>query len=72
MTRIPCAFSVNRELLEQIDARAKSLGMTRSAYIVHVVRNDLLRGAADLNIVAESPPSYTTRPRKRASRKRAR
>ena len=67
MKRIPCAFSVAKELLEKIDARARALGMNRSAYIVQVVRMDLMSGSSGLNIVAEASAEYGT---KKASRRK--
>ena len=65
MKRIPCAFSVTRELLEKIDARAEALGLSRSAYIVQVVRRDLMSGSSSLKIVAEKKAEYGTKRKKR-------
>ncbi|MBN1673918.1 MAG: hypothetical protein JXR37_22910 [Kiritimatiellae bacterium] len=69
MKRIPCAFSVSPDLLAKIDARAAALGLNRSAYIVQVVRSDLLGGDAALSIVAERRATYGTA-RARAGRRR--
>lgn len=52
MSRAPCAFSCQRQFLAQVDQRADSLGMTRSAYIVQVLRQDILSGRPNLNIQA--------------------
>ena len=65
MKRIPCAFSVTRELLEKIDARAEALGLSRSAYIVQIVRKDLASGSSGLRIVAEKKAEYGTKKKKR-------
>ena len=64
MSRVPCAFSCDVEFLKLIDARAASLGMNRSQYVVQVLRQDLLTGRPNLNVVAESKPTYKI-PRKR-------
>ncbi len=58
MGRVPCAFSCDRELLDKIDARAKSLGMNRSQYVVQVLRRELLSGNDNLRIVAETSAPY--------------
>lgn len=65
MKRIPCAFSVTKELLEKIDARAEALGLSRSAYIVQIVRRDLMSGSSSLNIVAETKSEYGTKRKRR-------
>ena len=54
MARIPCAFSCSREFLTQVDRRAASLGMTRSAYIVQLLRQDIINGSPNLNIVGQN------------------
>ena len=59
--RIPCAFSCNREFLEAVDARAKSLHMKRSEYIVHVLRQEIMGNQSTLNIAAESRAEYPDR-----------
>lgn len=59
MKRVACAFSVSREFLDLIDARARSLNLSRSAYIVQVLRKELLSGASGLNIVAERAATYS-------------
>ncbi len=69
MKRVACAFSVNREFLELIDARAESLGLSRSAYIVQVLRKELLSGSDSLSIVAEGRNDYGDT---KAGRKRGR
>ena len=67
MKRIACAFSVSREFLDQIDARADELGLSRSAYIVQVLRKELISGASQLSIVAETSTDYSVKtPRKSA------
>jgi len=58
MPRIPCAFSCSQDFLELVDQRAESLGMTRSQYIVQVIRQDLLTGQRNLSIVAEQAAVY--------------
>jgi len=63
MGRVPTAFSCDGEFLKLIDARASSLGMSRSHYIVQVLRRDLLEQSDGLNVVAESGVPYG-RPRK--------
>ena len=65
MKRIPCAFSVTKELLEKIDARAEALGLSRSAYIVQIVRRDLASGSSSLRIVAEEKSEYGTKKKRR-------
>lgn len=52
MSRTACAFSCQKEFLALVDERAKSLGLTRSAYIVQVLRQDILSGRPNLNILA--------------------
>lgn len=52
MSRTACAFSCQKQFLDQVDQRAASLGMNRSAYIVQVLRQDLLSGKPNLNIMA--------------------
>ena len=52
MGRKPCSFSAPQELVDLIDKRASELGMGRSQYIVHAVRNDLLGGQQSFNIRA--------------------
>lgn len=54
MARIPCAFSCSREFLVLVDRRAASLGMTRSAYIVQLLRQDIINGRPNLNIVGQN------------------
>lgn len=58
MPRIPCAFSCSVEFLNLVDARAASLGMNRSQYVVQVLRQDLVTGKPNLNIVAEQAALY--------------
>jgi hypothetical protein len=58
MSRVPCAFSCDEKFLKLIDERAASLGMKRSQYIVQVLRQELLTGAPNLNIVAEAHPGF--------------
>lgn len=53
MSRVPCAFSVQEEFLVLIDARAASLGMKRSEFIVQALRKELLMNTGGMNIVAE-------------------
>lgn len=65
MKRIPCAFSVSKELLEKIDARAEALGLSRSAYIVQIVRKDLMTGSSSLSIVAETKSEYGSKKKRR-------
>lgn len=59
MKRIACAFSVSKEFLDQIDVRAKSLGLSRSGYIVQVLRKEIISGDQGLKIVAEEPVAYS-------------
>jgi hypothetical protein len=40
------SVSMAKSLLEQIDARAKKLGLTRSQYFTHLARNDLQTGGS--------------------------
>ncbi len=58
MGRIPTAFSCDEEFLKLIDARAASLGMSRSHYIIQVLRSDLLEKSDGLNVVAEATTAY--------------
>ena len=53
MSRIACAFSCQADFLKKIDQRARSLGMTRSQYIVQVLRQDLLTGNPNLSVISE-------------------
>lgn len=53
MARVPCAFSCPREFLTLVDQRAASLGMTRSAYIVQLLRQDIIHGRPNLNIIGQ-------------------
>ena len=53
MSRVPCAVSCTKEFLEEVDRRARSLGMTRSAYIVQVLRQDIISGKPNLSIIAQ-------------------
>ena len=63
---IPCAFSCTAEFLRKIDARAASLGMNRSQYILQVLRKDLFSGNQNLSIVGEqSAPYPAATPRRR-------
>ena len=41
-----------------MDERAKSLGMKRSHYIVQVLRQDIIAGPPNLNIVADQAALY--------------
>jgi hypothetical protein len=52
MSRIPSAFSCPKEFLAMVDQRAASLGMTRSAYIVQVLRQDIMTGKPNLSIIS--------------------
>jgi len=61
MGRIPTAFSCDEKFLKLIDARAVSLGMNRSQYIIQVLRRDLLNQSASLHVVAEEGVPYTIR-----------
>jgi len=65
MGRVPTAFSCDEEFLKLIDARATSLGMSRSHYIIQVLRRDLLDQSSNLSIVAEAPVPYTTARKKK-------
>lgn len=65
MGRVPTAFSCDEEFLKLIDARAASLGMSRSHYIIQVLRRDLLEQSNGLNIVAESGSSYGSNRKKK-------
>lgn len=38
------SVSMTREMVAEIDARAKSLGLNRSQYLVLLARNDLVEG----------------------------
>ena len=58
MPRVPCAFSCSEEFLKIVDGRASSLGMNRSQYIVQVLRQDLITGRPNLNVVAEQAAVY--------------
>jgi metal-responsive CopG/Arc/MetJ family transcriptional regulator len=60
----PVTFSADRELIDRIDARAKSLGMNRSEYLAQLVRADLINPSAPLQIVAEMPTPYPATKRK--------
>lgn len=53
MTRIPCAFSCKKEFLDLVDKRAAALGMNRSAYIVQLLRQDIMSGKPNLNIISQ-------------------
>lgn len=52
-----------------VDARASSLSMNRSQYIVQVLRQDLMSGQSNLNILAEAQPEYTTRKKNKKSKR---
>ena len=58
MKRIACAFSVTQEFLDKIDVRAQSLGMSRSAYMVQVLRNDLLTDSSSFKVAMERGATY--------------
>ncbi|NKB23202.1 MAG: hypothetical protein GKR87_02200 [Kiritimatiellae bacterium] len=58
MTRIPCAFSCDKEFLAIIDERTNVLGMNRSQYIIQVLRNDIFDGQLTLKVVAEKKAKY--------------
>lgn len=64
MGRIPTAFSCSKELLDKIDARARSLEMNRSQYIIQVLRKDLSGSMSELSIVAEESAEYQIKKRK--------
>jgi hypothetical protein len=64
MGRVPTAFSCDEEFLKLIDARAASLGMSRSHYIIQVLRHDLLEQTGGLNVVAESGTAYGSKRKK--------
>ena len=51
-------FRVAPEFLQAMDARCEQLGMSRSSYILQVLRRELLRGTEDLRIVAEVKGKY--------------
>lgn len=53
MARIPCSFSAPEEFILRIDARAESLGMKRSEFIVHALRKELMESGHSFSIVAE-------------------
>ena len=53
MSRIPCAFSCQKEFLAMVDRRAASLGMNRTAYIIQLLRQDLMTGKPNLNIMSQ-------------------
>jgi hypothetical protein len=53
MARIPTAFSCSKELRDKIDARARSLGMNRSQYIIQVLRKDLAVPLSEFNIITD-------------------
>jgi hypothetical protein len=61
MGRIPTAFSCDAKFLKLIDARAASLGMNRSQYIIQVLRRDLLDQSASLQVIAEEGVPYKTK-----------
>ncbi|HEY8966607.1 MAG TPA: ribbon-helix-helix protein, CopG family [Candidatus Methylacidiphilales bacterium] len=66
MARIPCAFSVQEDILRQIDARAAQLGMKRSEFILQALRKELLVGGnSSMSIVAEPAKDVPPRPRKK-------
>ena len=60
MGRIACAFSCLPEFLGKIDARARRLELSRSQYVVHVLRQDLIADGPELRIIAE-PAAPTAR-----------
>lgn len=64
MGRVPTAFSCDEEFLKLIDTRAASLGMSRSHYIIQVLRRDLLEQSGSLNIVAENGTAYESKKKK--------
>ena len=70
MKRVPCAFSVSRDFLDVIDARAESLGLSRSAYIVQVLRKELASGSSQFSIVAEEPPVYVSEQKNSGNRRK--
>jgi hypothetical protein len=54
------SVSLPKDLLVKIEARAKSLNITRSAYFVHLVRNDL-REPGSFTLHPEPAPIYPLR-----------
>lgn len=54
-----------KSFLNSFDARAASLGMSRSHYIIQVLRRDLLENNEGLNIVAETGTSSYSSKRKK-------
>lgn len=53
------AISLEKELLKQLDARAESLHLSRSAYIIQLIRNDLVK-KGKLEVQPEDPPLNIT------------
>ncbi len=53
-----CGFRCTEEFLKGLDARAQSLHMSRSQYIVQVLRQELATGRPNLNVIAEKRQSY--------------
>ena len=51
-------FRCSEDFLQTVDERAASLGMTRSQYIVAVLRQDLVSGKPNLNIVGKKVAAY--------------
>lgn len=47
MTRVVIGISCRPELRDQVDARAKSLGMTRSEFVSQLLRRELLSTRPD-------------------------
>ena len=53
-----CGFRCTEKFLEDIDARANSLHMTRSQYILQALRQEILSGGKSMSIVAEQAAVY--------------
>ena len=78
---IPKTISFDPSLAARAEKRAEDLGLSFSAYVAQVVRNDVLRGG-DFHIspasvspvsyrgeaIAETPPDYGARSKKTASK----
>jgi hypothetical protein len=70
MSKIPVSFSCAPEFLQLIDARAKTLGMSRTQYISQLIRRDLEHAARgeSFTLAEDAAPIYQAeKKRKRAN-----
>ena len=55
---VTLSFSLPPDLAQAVDKRSRELGMTRSQYIVQLLRAEVLSGKPTLSIVSEQSAPY--------------